>query len=262
MVYDEGIEFGMGKKNTSNYSNFFVFMQYSKNDGKTLPEVKTKFYSHCYHAFIGWFHTEGNKWGCLWGHKKIADWKKPTNGEAPAKQRVLEKSIVKESFLEKGENYETNFLQINSKLKYKNKNSNKSLLKLNSSFKNHAEIARRINSLNLGWTAKVYDNMQDKTLGEMNTMYGKYEPRTNGIQGEFRFKSKASSLFFSSEEETTDAEKEEEENFYNNFYFSNYNENEMKKRKLRKTVDFRQFMGKTKSQVNFYAFSLEFFEIF
>ena len=41
MVYDEAIEFGMGDKNTSNYSNFLVFMNYSPNDGKTQPANDT-----------------------------------------------------------------------------------------------------------------------------------------------------------------------------------------------------------------------------
>jgi hypothetical protein len=216
MIYDEAIEFGMGDRlSTTNYSNFLVFMNYSKNDG-SLPNVKTKFYTHCYQTIIGWFHTQGNKWGCVWGHKKVADWKKPTNGEAPAKQRVLEKSITKESFLEKkskstfnnndNNSYETNFIQIKSNLKNKSSIKSKSLLKMNSSFKNHAEIARRINSLNLGWTAKVYDNIQDKSLGEMNDMYGKFTPNSK-FGEEFRFKSKVSNS-------------NSEENFYNNYFYS------------------------------------------
>lgn len=213
MVYDEAIEFGMGPKNSPSYSNFFVFMNYSPNDG-SLPNVKTKFYSHCYQAFIGWFHTEGNKWGCIWGHKKVADWKKPTNGEAPAKQRVLEKSIVQETFIEKKSDstnndtfYETNFLQLRSKLRGKSKIKSQTVLKLNSSFKNHNEVARRINSMNLGWTAKVYDNMQDKTLEELNMMYGKYNPTTSKFGEDFRFKTRSNI-------------QNNEENIMDNFYFA------------------------------------------
>jgi hypothetical protein len=264
MVYDEGIEFGMGEKNTSNYSNFLIFMNYSLNDGKTLPEVKTKFYSHCYQTIIGWFYAQENKWGCIWGHKKIENWKKPTNGEAPEKQIVLEKSITSESFLEKekktnnnfnfdfntnnnkdnvsnNENYyfsdsysyETNFLQLKSKTNSKNKNRNKnknknnnkisnksmSLLKLNNSFNNHAEIVRRINLMDLGWTAKTYDNIHDRTLGEMNNIYGKNEPSASTFKNinddeKFRFKSKAAT--FNSDNNS---------NFYENFYFSKEGKN-------------------------------------
>lgn len=223
MVYDEAIEFGMGKKNTNLYSNFLVFMNYSPNDGKTLPEVKTKFYSHCYQTIIGWFRTDGNKWGCVWGHKKVPNWKNPTNGEAPAKQRVLEKSIEKETFMEKDSHIsedkkgnEMKFLQVTSNLKtkananMKTKTQEKTKLKLNASFKDHAEIARRINSLNLGWTAKVYDDIKDKTIGEMNKMYGEYNPRKE--ENDFRFKSVSRLSKFSSELE---------ENFYNNFYIAN-----------------------------------------
>merc|ERR1712032_825053 len=90
MVYDEGIEFGMGKKDTSSYSNFFMFMKYSLNDGKTLPDVETKHYSHCYETLIGWYYTQKNKWGCIWGHKKVKNWNKPTNGEVEDKKIVLE----------------------------------------------------------------------------------------------------------------------------------------------------------------------------
>jgi len=144
------------------------------------------------------------------GAQKSCRLEKPTNGEAPAKQKVVEKSITKEAFLEKNSiensnSNEINFLQIRTNLKNKNGLKSKSLLKLNSSFRNHAEIVRRINSMNLGWTAKTYDNIHDKTLGEMNNMYGKYNP--SKVHDDFRFKSKTSSF-------------NSEDNFYNNFYFS------------------------------------------
>jgi hypothetical protein len=271
MIYDEGIEFGMGEKKTSNYSNFFLFMNYSLNDG-TLPGVRTKFYSHCYQTIIGWFYIKGNYWGCIWGHKKVENWNKPTNGEAPEKQIVLQNSITQESFLEKEKTtnnnnfnnkdfdynndnynksndnffsdsyaYELNFLQLKTNNKnsikntnkntikntnkntikntnknaIKNKNGSMSLLQLNSSFNNHAEIVRRINLLDLGWTAKVYDNIHDKTLGQMNNMYKKNNPNASksaniDSHNQFRFKSKS-----------TNFNSENNNNFYDNFYFSN-----------------------------------------
>lgn len=225
-------------------------MNYSYNNG-SLPNVKTRWYSHCYHTTIGWFRTQNNKWGCIWGHKKVQNWKNPTNGEAPAKQRVVENSITKEAFIEKNSNdfnsnnsnnisnnfydnlnennnlfYGTNFIQIRTNLKnrnsLRNKNTNKiqtkTLLKLNSGFKNHAEIARRINSMNLGWTAKIYENMNDKTLKEVNDMYGKFtnfvDLPTPGKKEQFRFKAKSENFNF-------EKNKNSEDNFYNNFYYSN-----------------------------------------
>lgn len=225
MIYDEAIEFGMGKKDTLSYSNFFMFMKYSPNDRITLPRVKSKFYSHCYQTLIGWYHTQGNKWGCIWGHKKIKNWKSPTNGEVSDKQIVLENKITKETFIEKNsfknkvkENVnKQNFLQIKSNMKENNKikfkNNKKSQIKLDSSFKDHDEIVKKINSLNLGYTLKAYDHLKNKSIGELNKKYRKYNPLNE--KNDFRFKSISEFNNFSSE-----AEQEEEEKFYNNFYFS------------------------------------------
>lgn len=104
MVYDEGLEFSFGKKNTIEFTNFFVFLRYSLNDNTTLSGVSSKYYRHCYQTLVGWFHSENNKWGCFYGHKKIYHYSLPTNGEAPEKQIVLENSIETAFFEKKSKN--------------------------------------------------------------------------------------------------------------------------------------------------------------
>ena len=165
MVYDEGFEFNLGKKDTSNFSSYFTFLKFSRNN-RSKPNIYSKHYSHCFEALIGWFHTDNKKWGCFYGHKVGAgiDYKSPTNGEADDKLLVVE-NVIKPAFIEKEvkeelkeidsekknflENFETGrFMQ--TEFNNKNKLSNKltvktkvrSLLSLDSEFTNHEKSLR------------------------------------------------------------------------------------------------------------------------
>lgn len=194
MVYDEGFEFNLGKKDSSEFSSYFTFLKFSKNDFKN-PTIKSKHYSHCYYALIGWYHSEKNKWGCFWGHKKNVDYNKPTNGEADDKLLVVE-NVVKSAFIAKNEiqkleeeknilnkqeflkNFDTGrFMQteFNNRNKLNNKLSSRSmsLLSLDSEFTNHEEVVERINSMNLSWKAEVYEEFKGKTIAEINKFSGR-----------------------------------------------------------------------------------------
>lgn len=211
MVYDEGFEFNLGEKGFGKFSSYFVFLKYSTNI-KILPNVKTKYYSHCYQTLIGWFHTENNEWGCFYGHKLVQRFDKPTNGEASDKLIVLENSIKSSAFIQtseaedgaqEGNNSNKNnraeidtertkykkalnssrFLQTEfnnklanksaSKSKAKTQMSTKAYLTLTSEFTNHAEIVERINSLNLSWKAGVYDEFKDLSISDLNKVLGR-----------------------------------------------------------------------------------------
>ncbi len=188
MIYDEGFEFNLGKKDTRDFSSYFIFLKYSTNNG-TLPEVKSKHYSYCHETLIGWYLTDNNKWGCFYGHKIVPDYSKPTNGEATDKLIVLENS-VKAAFIETKENEadkdslfeiikSERFMQTETNNKLENKISSTvttgfhTELKLTSEFTNHAEIVSRINSFNLGWKAEVYDEFKGMTIKELNKISGR-----------------------------------------------------------------------------------------
>lgn len=189
MVYDEGFEFNLGKKDTKDFSSYFIFLKYSRNDG-TLPEVKSKHYSHCHETLIGWYHTHNNKWGCFYGHKLVPDYSKPTNGEASDKLIVLENSVKAASFIETNEKKANlksiftslgseRFMQTETSNRLENKISSqaattfKSQLKLTNEFTNHAEIVARVNSMNLGWKAAVYEEYKGMTIKELNKISGR-----------------------------------------------------------------------------------------
>lgn len=189
MVYDEGFEFKLGKKDTKDFSSYFVFLKYSSNDG-SLPDVKSKHYSHCHETLIGWYHTHNNKWGCFYGHKIVTEYSKPTNGEASDKLIVLENSVKAAAFIQTNEK-EANknsifnsleserFMQTESENKLENKSNSKSSnlfateLKVSNEFTNHAEIVARINALNLGWKAEAYEAFKGKTFKELNRISGR-----------------------------------------------------------------------------------------
>jgi len=189
MVYDEGFEFNLGKKDTKDFSSYFVFLKYSTNNG-SLPEVKSKHYSHCHETLIGWYHTHNNKWGCFYGNKLVTDYSKPTNGEASDKLIVLENSVKAVTFIETDEIQANRnsifnslgnerFMQTQANNKLENKSATKianafsTELKLTTEFTNHAEIVERINALNLGWKAAVYDEFKGKTIKELNKFSGR-----------------------------------------------------------------------------------------
>merc|ERR1712032_116084 len=176
MVYDEGFEINLGKKNSQDFSSYFTFLKFSKNNW-TKENIKSKHYSHCYEALIGWFHIANKKWGCFYVHKLVDNYKEPTNGEADDKLLVVE-NVIKPAFIEKDveietrkksylENFEKGrFMQTEFNNKLNNKFNNKFLMKtrsmltLSAEFTNHEEVVERINSMNLSWKAEAYSEFK------------------------------------------------------------------------------------------------------
>lgn len=190
MVYDEGFEISLGKKDTINYSNYFIFLKYAKNDN-SLDKVTSKFYSFCSQTLIGWYHTQNNKWGCFYGHKLVDDHEKPTNGEASDKQVVLQNSIqpafiqISEKINEKNSLIDSfknsRFMQTESSSKLEAKTlldstfstKTRTFMMLNSEFTNHSEVVERINNSNLSWKAENYAEFEGKTISQINLMSGR-----------------------------------------------------------------------------------------
>lgn len=189
MVYDEGFEINLGKKNTHDFSSYFTFLKFSKNNG-SKEGITSKHFSHCNEALIGWFHVNKNNWGCFFGHKLVDNYKEPTNGEADDKLIVVE-NVIKSAFIEKEAEIETEkntylktfeqgrFMQTEFNNKFENKFNNKfqmktrSLLTLNAAFTNHEEVVERINSMNLSWKAEVYNEFKGKTIADINKFSGR-----------------------------------------------------------------------------------------
>jgi hypothetical protein len=175
MIYDEGFEFffeGKGRK----YSSFFVFSKYAEKTN-SMSNVKSRWASFCYTTLIGWYHI-GDKWGCFKGTKEGHTEDEVTNGEAENKQDVVEGSMKK-----KESEYEKSFLQRQQKFitpqyiypqnearfmesKFQNK------LQLSNTFKDHAKVVDRINTENLSWKAKNYEEFENLTIEEMNKFAG------------------------------------------------------------------------------------------
>merc|ERR1711957_668733 len=132
---------------------------------------------------IGWDHKGSKDWGCVQGHKDVKNYSQYTNFEVANKMIVLEGSMQK-SFLElpksKNPNYSARFKQKeiinkenlnisdyenNDKNFNKNKNNNFddneeiNFLSTSSKVKtmNQKEMVNKINSMNLSWKAKEYE---------------------------------------------------------------------------------------------------------
>jgi hypothetical protein len=184
MVYDEGFEINLGEKDTSEFSSYFNFLKFSLND-KTKELINSKYFSHCYEALIGWFHTDNKKWGCYYGHKLGVDLS-PTNGEASDKLLVIE-NVIKPAFIEK----EINIKKID--LKISEKEQEKKILKnfnndfnLNFDFENGRFMQTELelnNKLNNKFTFKTRTNTrtQTKSLLTLDAEFTNHEEVVNRI---------------------------------------------------------------------------------
>jgi hypothetical protein len=177
MVYDEGFDFSFGEPSNKDYSTYFVFSKYNKNDYLN-SSIQSKWVSYCYATLIGWYQV-GNKYGCFYGVKvgKSAD--EVTNGEALNKQVVVEGSMTGKSFLEKKQKPNEEYRFMESKFSSK--------LHLHSEFKDHAKVVERINSSHGTWKATVYSEFEGKSIEELNKMAGRKKSR-NGVMADFHLK--------------------------------------------------------------------------
>lgn len=175
MVYDEGFDFHFGKKNSPNFATYFVFSKYGQNSNRS-GSIRSKWVSYCYSTLIGWYQI-GNKYGCFYGKKKVANANEITNGEATNKQVVVEGSMTEKVFLEtksKVENESPETYRF-SESKFAEK------LELNAQFKDHAKFVERINSENLSWKAANYAEYEGLTIADLNKMAGRKKSRNGGF---------------------------------------------------------------------------------
>jgi cathepsin C len=201
MVYDEG--FNMEFEDLS----FFAFSKYSI-DRSTVG--KTHYNSHCFSTCVGWYHNKNqSKWGCYRARRidvkddlqvTMKDTKNNMNVVEPVQS--LESSLIntvfnnmhfrsvktditfnedsnktpeKDSvnklkktrgnkFLNKKNTNGSSFLEI--------KESEKSMMTLSSSFKNHALYLLKLKNLKKNWEAHLTPEFSHMTIKELNKFAG------------------------------------------------------------------------------------------
>jgi hypothetical protein len=215
MIYDEGFDFSFGEINTKEFSTYFIFNKYGRNDFKSFQGMTSKWVSYCETTLIGWYQV-GDSWGCFTGTKRGGDPNKATNGEATNKQVVVEGSMTSKVFLQT--NDRPRFMQ--SKFGER--------LHLTSKFKDHAKFVQRINAdKNLTWKAAVYQEFEGKTIEELNKIAGRKNGRSD-IRADFHFKE-------------TNLDKESKDLYDNSVYDKLNNDNNLSRNnyKMKKRNKFR-----------------------
>merc|ERR1712032_1475146 len=177
LLYDEGILMEFGEKNTPNFQSYFVFLKFDLN--------KRDFYiSKCYESMIGWYHKGSKNWGCFKGHKDVNNYSVVTNFEVANKMHVVEGGMKKASFLEFQSIVDPNLPRFKEKesISSSSTEENKafdcdindddqiSFLSMNSKVKNmnQKEMVKKINSMNLGWEAKEYEEFEGMNYEEIH----------------------------------------------------------------------------------------------
>ena len=193
MVYDEGFDITFEEEQKQKL-NFFAFSKYSQNtfgSQKRFPNIKSKWASHCYATLIGWYY-QGNKHGCFYALKNVADYKMATGGEAENKLNVLENSVSSKEesstlddnktfssvniFFEK--NQKTEFVESDVKDNMENEgnfleSSSRNKMTLTAGFKDHYMFVNRLNSMNTFWKAENYEDFSNLTVEELNRYAGR-----------------------------------------------------------------------------------------
>lgn len=134
LIYDEGMEVRIPG------ASFFVFFSYRPweySDGYT---------NDCDKTLLGWyFNTETEMYGCFYANM-IEKTTKPGDS--------LIQTLKKQS---------TEAIKSNNH----HLTASNNLQKIDSSFKDHEELTRRINSASLSWRATTYNQHKESTFGEM-----------------------------------------------------------------------------------------------
>jgi cathepsin C len=226
MVYDEGFDFSFGNPTSLDFSSYFAFSKYGKNNF-SIPQITSTWVSYCHATLIGWYQ-EGDTYGCFYGYKVGSNANQVTNGEASNKQVVVEGSMTAKTFLEVDEQPRENYRFMESKFT--------SHIKLTSQFTDHAKVVERINKSKGTWKAAVCEEFEGKTIEQLNKMAGRKKSRNSN----FHLKS-------SSEAETNSNDSVFE------FFRSNKKKSYSKKysqSSLPKEFNYRQYTTQAKSQVN------------
>jgi len=146
MVYDEGFQVDAGMK------SFFAFNSF---DGSIAPDGNIeKYSSDCTKTQVGWY-TDGDQYGCFVATKGVA-----AAVEAPV-------AMMSESF----ESRKSPMEALDAILAANNEAP--ALLQEHTfTREEHQAHVDKINSKQTGWTAKVYDNLVNKSHKDLNKMSG------------------------------------------------------------------------------------------
>ena len=211
MVYDEGFDVSF----RNNKYTFFVFSKYKKNNKKdrfstnfvsqcymTLIGWYSKNNKHgCFYAIKVTKHPEQITNGEAKNKKLVVQGtvkklysqdksKKNSKGNYQIEEKILPMMHFSREYIEekllpikniaiknfstnKQVGYNTNTLFLETKTNIKTKTL--AFLELNTQFKDHSEIAKRINSIpDMLWTASSYDTFNHMTIGELNRFVGRF----------------------------------------------------------------------------------------
>jgi cathepsin C len=202
MVYDEGFDIEFSKY------TFFAFSKYAiDSDFKGGKSFKSQCYSTC----VGWYsNRENNKWGCYKAFKQGVDANKVTYYNTKNTLNIVEPTAQTEdnlhnNILDSMMNIQfrsikdkITFPEEEEKLSIQMKKSTKlmkmsssflaeqemstALLRLDSTFKNHALYIHKLNGIKKNWSAGLHPDFSNMSIRELNKFAG--IPRAN----RFRFK--------------------------------------------------------------------------
>ena len=186
MIYDEGFDIEF------NEFSFFAFSKYTINKNKK----QTNYNSLCNSTCIGWYHNKDRtKWGCYQAFKTSEDPNKITNYDSKNSLNIVEPTSIQSNILDTMMNMQ--FKSISNKITNKKEQpeilknlrlrsslknnfipssflaeSEKSMLRLESTFKNHALYVSKLHTLKKNWNAGVYPDFSQKTIKDLNKMAG------------------------------------------------------------------------------------------
>ncbi len=196
MVYNEGFDILV-----EDYS-FFAFSKYAMNDN-SKSDVSSRWVSKCQSTLVGWYH-KGNKYGCFFAEKVGVNPDEITNGEPGNKLIVVENTVqtVSNRAESNGDFNPTNMISkqetvqndINDDETFFLESKFTTKIKLSSSFKDHEQVVKRLNSMGNLWKAANYDQYKDMTIEDLNNFAGRNRNKHQSKIEEFRFKSTSTSI--------------------------------------------------------------------
>jgi len=164
MIYNEGFEFRFNDKK-DNFERYVAFSKYGNNEG---TKFTTPWVSYCYETLVGWYN-HGDKWGCFYGKKNVPDADVATNGDVEDKQFITSDYVNLLEKKSKIKDKRESFLSIFKLSRFFEKN-NSNKFGVHANFKDHSSLVNKLNSANLSWKAKNYNEFEGLTTGQIKRM--------------------------------------------------------------------------------------------
>jgi ABC-type antimicrobial peptide transport system permease subunit len=154
-------------------------------------------------TLVGWFH-KGNKYGCFFAEKVGVNADEITNGEPGNKLIVVENTVqtVSNRAESNSDFNPTNMIskqetvqnEINDDETFFLESKFTTKIKLSSTFKDHDQVVKRLNSMGNLWKAANYEQYKDMTIEDLNNFAGRNKNKHHHKTEEFRLKSTSTSI--------------------------------------------------------------------